>query len=42
MKVILKNFFWIFKMMGRKVVIISDMVRKEGEKLNYTAGVDLF
>jgi hypothetical protein len=42
MKVILRNFFWIFKMIGRKVVIISDMVRMEGEEPNYSAGVDLF
>lgn len=42
MKVILQNFFWIFKMLGRKVVIISDMVRKEYGVINYLAGVDLF
>lgn len=41
-KAILQNFFWIFKMLGRKVVIISDMVRKEYGVMNYTAGVDLF
>jgi hypothetical protein len=42
MKVILQNFFWIFKMLGKKVVIISDMVRREYGVENYTAGVDLF
>lgn len=42
MRVILQNFFWIFKMLGRKVVIISDMVREERGSTNYTAGVDLF
>jgi hypothetical protein len=29
-------------MLGKKVVIISDMVRKEYGVWNYTAGVDLF
>lgn len=42
MRVILQNFFWIFKMLGRKVVIISDMVRTEYGVTNYMAGVDLF
>jgi hypothetical protein len=42
MKVILQNFFWIFKMLGRKVVFISDMVRKEYGVVNFTAGADLF
>ena len=27
MKLILKKYFWIYKMLGKKVVIISDMVR---------------
>lgn len=42
MKVILKNFFWIYKMLNKKVVIISDMVRNEDGALNKFAGIDLF
>lgn len=42
MKIILSNFIGFFKLLGRKIVIISDMVRKEYGKWNYTAGVDLF
>jgi hypothetical protein len=28
-------------MMGKKIIIISDMVRKEDDVWNYTAGLDL-
>jgi hypothetical protein len=42
MKAILHNFLWIFRMMGKKVTILSDMVRKENEIFNYEAGIDLF
>lgn len=29
MNIIMKNFFWIFRRMGKKIVIISDMKRIE-------------
>jgi hypothetical protein len=39
MAVILKKYFWMLKVMGKKVVIISDMSRFENEKWNNEAGV---
>ena len=42
MSLILKKFFWILKMMGKKIVILSYIVRFEQDKWNYLAGVDLF
>jgi|LakMenEpi03Aug12_release.lakeMendotaPanAssembly.Ray.scaffolds.fasta_scaffold2778238_1 hypothetical protein len=42
MKIILKKYFWMLKVMGKKVVIISDMTRKEGKFWNNEAGVELF
>lgn len=42
MEIILSNFIAFFKLLGRKVVIISDMVRVEYGVTNFTAGVDLF
>ena len=42
MEIILSNFIAFFKLLGRKVVIISDMVRVEYGVKNFTAGVDLF
>ena len=42
MKAILRNFFWIFKMQNKKVVIVSDMVRIEDGVKNVFAGIDLF
>jgi hypothetical protein len=42
MAVIIKKYFWMFKIMGKKVVVISDMSRFEGDAWNNEAGVDLF
>ena len=42
MAVILKKYFWMLKVMGKKVVIISDMSRFENDKWNNEAGVELF
>jgi hypothetical protein len=42
MSIILKKFFWMYKMLGKKVLIISDMARKEYGVWNSGAGVDLF
>lgn len=42
MKAILKNFFWIYKLLNKKVVIVSDMVRVEDGIENVFAGIDLF
>jgi hypothetical protein len=42
MAAIIKKFFWMFKVMGKRVVIISDMSRFEEGSWNNEAGVDLF
>ena len=42
MKIILEKFFWIYRFLNKKIAIVSDMVRKEDNKINYEAGVDLF
>ena len=42
MKIILRDFFGMLQVLGKKIVIISDMGRQEEDKYNDTAGVDLF
>ena len=42
MKTIIKKFFWMLKILEKKIVIISDMFRYENGEWNYLAGVDLF
>lgn len=38
MKLIIKNFFKIYKMLGKKIVVITDMVRVEEGVENKMAG----
>jgi hypothetical protein len=42
MAVIIKKYFWMFKIMGKRVVVISDMSRFENGAWNNEAGVELF
>jgi hypothetical protein len=41
MRVILKDFLWAYTLLGRRIVIISDMARKEKDAMNFTAGADV-
>lgn len=41
MAIIIRQFFWIYKVLGKQVVIITDMGRDEDGQFNPTAGVDL-
>lgn len=41
MEIIMSSFFVFFKLLGKKIVIISDMVRMEEGKKNEKAGIDL-
>jgi hypothetical protein len=40
MGIILKDFLWAYTLLGRNIVIISDMARKEKDAMNFTAGAD--
>jgi len=42
MKIILRDFFGFLLALGKKIVIISDMGRKEHGVWHYEAGVELF
>jgi hypothetical protein len=42
MDTILRDFFWIYRFLNKKVMIISDMVREEDGKLNMRGGADIF
>lgn len=38
----LEHEYNVYKEQGTNILFISDMSRKEGKNMNYTAGIDLF
>jgi hypothetical protein len=41
MAIIIRHFFWIYKLLGKQIVIVTDMSRIEDGTMNYYAGADL-
>lgn len=41
MQAILREFFWVYRYLGKKVMVISDMARMEGGVLNEEAGAEI-
>jgi hypothetical protein len=41
MRILLKDFLRAYTLLGRKIVIISDMARKKKDVTNFMAGADV-